>query len=295
MSSVSRFISGLSFTRIIRQTNSCSQVIDATNTKVIAHGGFPYEAYNGKACIRPWSVIRMVECSRAAAFGIPENSTESFIDAAKLYDTHLFFIVSTSTVILPELYDMSVKKSPLELNVALDFIGNTTFKLKTTISTENASVPLCVNHTQSVCVNKETRRPNPLPEWWKKKYSGIIGEPLKIPLLNSPPENGQFSDHSFQVLTSDVDPYMHMNWSNYIKHCYDAFVLSEFRKNPGSGIENLFRNVKQFSVNFIKEASFGDNIDIRFWQDADNSNLYCFRVFKKSDVICECSAEFFPL
>uniref|UniRef100_A0A0B7A8F3 Uncharacterized protein n=1 Tax=Arion vulgaris TaxID=1028688 RepID=A0A0B7A8F3_9EUPU len=292
MSSVSRVASGLTFTKITRQTNNYNKVLSAINAKVYVPGGFPYEAFNGLGYIKPWSITRLVESSRAAAFNKPDDKNTGFLDASRLHDSYLFFIASTSTKIFPELYDMSVKKAPLELDIKLDYVGNRAYKLQTTISVQGASSPLCINNTQAVSVSKDTRTPLQLPEWWKEKYSSVKGEPLKISRLNVP-ENVTFTNHRLQAQASDTDAYMHVNWTSFVKYCYDAFVISEFQKNPEIVPQNLFRNMKHFSACYIKEASLGDNISIRYWQDPVVSNLYNFQVQKESDVICECSAEFF--
>ncbi|BFZ22532.1 hypothetical protein BsWGS_25570 [Bradybaena similaris] len=288
MSLTSRIVSGHTFSKIVKQTNFCSQLLDAFNAKVTVPGGFPYEAYNSKAFIQPWSILKMVEYSRTATF-----SNINFIDCGKLYEKYFVFIASSASQILPELYDPSIKKSPLDLHIKLDYIGNTAFKTKTTISIQGSGILLCENDTQSVCVLQETRKPTPLPDWWKEKYSAANGKPMKFARLNVP-ENVAFTEQRLQVQASEVDPYMHINWSNFVKYCSDAFVLSQLQKDPDNTAGNMFRNVKNVSASYIKEANLGDFITVRFWQDAVNIDLYNFQVLKDLDLLCECCIEYFP-
>lgn len=230
----------------------------------------------------------MVEYSRSAAF-----SNTNFIDCGKLYEKYFVFIASTASRILPELYDISINKSPLELHVKLDYIGNTTFNTKTTISIQGSGILLCENDAQSVCVQKETRKSTPLPDWWKEKYSAANGKPLKLARLNVL-ENVAFTEQRLQVQASEVDAYMHINWSNFVKYCSDAFVLSQLQKDPGNTSGNMFRNVKNFSASYIKESNLGDFITVKFWQDAVNIDMYNFQVLKDLDLLCECSIEYSP-
>ncbi|CAG5122231.1 unnamed protein product [Candidula unifasciata] len=288
MSLASRFVTGQTFSKIAHQTNFSCQILDAFSCKLIAPGGFPYEAYNGQACIQPWSVLKMVEYSRAASF-----ANDSFIDCGKIYEKYFVFIASTETRMLPELFDASVKKSPLEIHVKLDYVGNTAFKIKTVISLQGTGILLSENDTQSVCVHKETRKSSPLPDWWKEKFSAANGEPLKLARLKVP-ESVVLTEQRLQVQASEVDPYMHVNWSNFVKYCHDAFIISQLQSHPGNSAGNLFRNVKNLSASYIKESNLGDFITVRFWQDTDNIDVYKFQILKDLDVLSECCFEYYP-
>lgn len=232
----------------------------------------------------------MIEGTRSAVFKESKDG-ESFVDVERLYKNYLLFIASTSTTVSPDLYRISTVKAPLEFDVKLDFVGNTSFKLRTSIYAQSISLPLYENDTQTVCVNIETRRPSSLPDWWREKYSAVKGEPLKPSRLNIP-ENVE-SRYNRQVQPSDVDTYMHLNWSNYIKFCHDAFVCSEIQKKGMDKATEAFRNMKQFSISFIKEAAVGDSINVRLWQNSTNSDAYHFQLLRSSDVIGECSIDYF--
>ncbi|KAK6970798.1 hypothetical protein BgiMline_026488 [Biomphalaria glabrata] len=281
---------GTNFSRIIQQINCKQTVLSPNKTTVFIPGGFPYEAFNPRACITPWSLIKMVECARGASF------SANFLNAQELYKNYFIFIVSTSTAVSPDLYDLSVTKGPLVQDVTLDYVGNTSFKLTTVMSIEGMKNPICENQTQSVFVNINTRKPAPPPEWWTQKYSlGLNNkEPLKL-VHPEPPSGEMIQKIHLEVPASDVDPYLHVNWSNYIKYFYESYIQYELRKKSLKDANHLFRNIKNFSVSYIHESNIGDKLSIKLWEDINSQNCYHFQMLKGQKVVNESSIEFFPV
>ena len=237
----------------------------------------------------------MVEFSRNASFNKTTPEDRCFLDVDKIYQNYLMFIASTTTKVSPKLYDYSVCKGPLEINVELVNVGKTSFGLKTTIGLEQQETPLCENFVQSVFVDLAKRTPSPPPLWWLEKYAKDLQN------LNSPrlprhmvPESGVLSTYQMKIAASDLDNYWHTNWSNYLKFSYNAFVDYETTGYSPSKIAKAFRRSKKFSLLYLKESNLNDVIDIHLWKDQQNENLFKFQFLKKEDVICESQLELYP-
>ncbi|GFS10230.1 hypothetical protein ElyMa_003056000 [Elysia marginata] len=97
-----------------------------------------------------------------------------------------------------------------------------------------------------------------------------------------------------QIAASHLDMYVHTNWSNYLKFCYDAFAEYKVKKLGQENILNSFRKVKQFSLLLLKESSLMDTLDVQLWKDQEHPSLFKFKVLKKKEDVCDCQIEFYP-
>jgi len=149
---------GLLFSRIADQLSAAKKTLSPIHCCVSVPGGFPYEAYNGSAWIKPWSILRMVETCRATVFNVDAEGN-SFLDSRKNYQDLFVFIAATKNQVSQDMYNHSIKKSPLQIEVELVQVGTSSFNLQTSISCEHISQPLCINNVQSVFVSNKTRKP----------------------------------------------------------------------------------------------------------------------------------------
>ena len=237
----------------------------------------------------------MVDFSRNIAFGHVPPDYQSFLDVMKLSEKHLLFTAATSTKISPKLYDYTITKGPVEFRLELDNVGKTSHCIKTLFFLEGLDAPAIENKTQMVIVDIDLRRPSQLPEWWREKYTpGVESDQgLRIP-RNVVPDSGILSHSQVIISASNLDMYMHTNWTNYLKFCYEAFIDYEVKKHGKANIHSAFRKVKQFSLHFMHESSLMDILDVEFWKDPENTNLYKFQIHKQAEEVCEAQIEFYP-
>ena len=237
----------------------------------------------------------MLEFSRNEAFIRNTSDGNCFLDLDKVYHDHLLFVACTTTTVSPSLYDYSVKKGPLKLQMELTNVGKTSFGLKNSIYAEGLDLPLCENFVQPVIINSETRRPSSPPQWWIEKYTQGLDNTasLKIP-RHVVPDNGILSTYQVKIGASDLDTFLHTNWANYLKFSYNALVDYEVNNDgKGSITQKAFKKSKAFSLLYLKEADFNDTLDIHLWKDSQNTNLFKFQFFKGSDVVCESQIELY--
>ncbi|RUS90056.1 hypothetical protein EGW08_002169 [Elysia chlorotica] len=286
---------GLNFARIVHQMKASRKFLSDTHVKVMSHGGFPYEAFNGKAQINPWSIMHMMEFSRNASFNKFSPTDHCFLEFDKLYQNYLVFIASATTKVYPKLYDYSVTKGPLEIHVELDNVGKTSFGLKTSIFQEATDTPLCESFVQSVFVDLAKRKPNPPPDWWLEKYKqGLEGQAtLRVP-RHVLPQDGILWNYQMKVAASEIDTYWHTNWSQYVKFMFNAYVDFSAGTHSSGNLAAAFQKSKEFSVLYMQESNLGDSLDVQLWRDKHNPNLFKFQFLKQADVICESQLELYP-
>lgn len=238
----------------------------------------------------------MVEFARNAAFNKFQPKDSCFLELDKIYQGYLIFIAFTKTKVSPAIYDQHLPKAPLEIDVELSHVGQTSFGINTSLSLEGQSnQPLCENYIGSVFVDLATRKPSKPPDWWVEQYKqGLdVNTPPKFP-RHVLPNSGFLSSYQLQIAGSNLDTYWHSNWTQYLKFSYNAFVNYATHKHGSKNVDKAFRKSKEFSLMYLQESNLKDILNVHLWKDTENTNLYKFQLIKKSDVICESQIEFYP-
>ncbi|XP_046381889.2 uncharacterized protein LOC124152876 [Haliotis rufescens] len=258
-------------------------------------GGIPYEAFDGKAHVKPWHVLNLVESGRALSFNPIPHDNRSYLDFHRLYDHYLAFIASARLEIQPEMYGYSVTKSPLRLNKELLYHGSSSTNLETRVTQSKTGLLLASCQQQTVSVSKENRRPAALPDWWKEKYSKINMTGSALRMEPSPrPSQSEISSYSLTVQPSDTDTYFHVNWTGYLKFCLEAFALFKYEKDKSANVLELYRPVKVAELSYVKECSLGDTLRVDFWSEPTSNDKLNFEITNSEDkVVLYCSVEYF--
>ncbi|GFS10246.1 hypothetical protein ElyMa_003056500 [Elysia marginata] len=235
----------------------------------------------------------MVEFSRNVTYNPTHLESQSFMDFSKSSRSVLCYTAATDTKISPVFYDYSTPKNPVEFHLELDHVGKTSYCMKTQFFFEGIEEPVVENKYTMVFIDSESMKSSQPPEWWKEKYASGLEkrQGLKIP-RNVIPETGVLFGKQVQIAASNLDQFLHTNWSNYLKFCYDALVEYEVKKLGQENILNSFRKVKQFSLLFLQESSLMDTLDVQLWKDQENPYLFKFKVLKKTEDVCDCQIEF---
>ncbi|XP_046577122.1 uncharacterized protein LOC124285023 [Haliotis rubra] len=258
-------------------------------------GGMSYEAFDGKAHVKPWHVMNLVESGRAMSFNPIPHDDRSYLDFNTLYEQYLAFIASARLEIHPEMYSYSVAKSPLQLSKELLYYGNSSTNLETKVTECKTGLLLASCQQQTVSVSKETRRPAALPDWWKEKYSKInlTGSALRVESAQRPSQS-EVSSYSLTVQTSDTDTYFHVNWTGYLKFCLEAFAGFKHETDISANVLELYRPLKVAELGYVKECSLGDLLRVDFWSEQTSNDKVNFEIRNTADeVVLYCSVEFY--
>ncbi|KAK7482488.1 hypothetical protein BaRGS_00026305 [Batillaria attramentaria] len=264
--------------------------------------GFPYDAFDGQARVKPWHIISMVESGRALSFNqLPYKQDQTFLSVDRLYVDHNLFQGSAKLDISKALYDISLTKTPLTLEKELLFVGKSSLNVKTDVILSPLGIKLASCEVQSVLVDRETRRPVPFPDWWMEMYGQFSSpekqlkvvaekEPLDVEAAiktgaqvssESEPFDCGVTSVDMVVCASDTDVYGHTNWSAYLKYCIDALAsVSHCRKSDYM----LKRAVKTAQIAYKNEGSLGQKIHVRYWRKKMTPNCVHFNVVSCADI-----------
>ena len=102
-----------------------------------------------------------------------------FLDWPQLTQEFYTFASSSEFVMSRDLYEKNIRKWPLDMKFTLGNIGTCSvastsqfFACPIEGETSSCSTPLWSNTIQFVTVDKTTRKPARLPDWYLKKYKG---------------------------------------------------------------------------------------------------------------------------
>ena len=220
-----------------------------------------------------------------------DDSGRVFRDYAQLTDDRLTFMVTARVDVTPAMYDAKIPKSPLDVVVQGGFIGNCSLNSLTTVVTSSGQ-ELMSNTNQVVSIDKTSRRPLPLPDWWKEKYaeSAKPHQPLKFSKIDKP-ENIPFYD--YKVARSDLDGNNHANWSVYVKFALDA--MYHFAK---TGFLASFSNFDKFCLTRMDLMYSGESFDddvlkVFSWEDESTPNTAVVHIYKDDSFLFQGKFTFF--
>lgn len=263
--------------------------------------GFPYEAFDGQARVKPWHIISLVESGRALSFNqLPGNADHTFLSVDRLYAHHNLFQGSAKLEISKAMYDISLPKTPVTLEKELVYVGHSSMNVKTDVIQSSVGVKLASCEVQSVLVNKETRKPVPFPEWWMEMYGSFSSPQKQLKVLvekepragtasqssspvnnrvlsgNEPITNG-VSRVDMVVCAGDTDVYGHANWSAFLKYCIEAISVVACQCKSDY---MLRRVVKSAKLSYCSEGSMGQKIQVHFWRSASTPDCVHFQVIE---------------
>ena len=247
-----------------------------------------------------WNIGKLqmtMTVARFLAYHTPIKDTgKSFLEYDVMTSDRYTFMASCRTETRPNFRSLLDKPifPELALSVELGYVGMSSFSDISKLYDTATGEVYASNINQVVSVDKTTRRPTPLPEWWKEKYANysVNNKGLVIPLLTPPEEMG----HTFEVRASwnDVDSNQHVNYVAYIRFCLDAamdaLVHGKFRKLQK---DILAYQVKCMDIAYKKECNGGDWLRVSLWQDIKNPYVLYFDVTKDGETLFQNTMEFY--
>ncbi|XP_035824836.1 uncharacterized protein LOC101852464 [Aplysia californica] len=277
-------------------TGVCKEFLSPTSYRATIPGGFAYDAFNAKAKLQPHSIMRMLEFARIVSWYDPASERpRTFMDMDKL--DSVFFMVSLKVKFSEEVYNPALEKRPAHINSEVTFLGNMSFTSKDHLYVgESGDSHLLEGDAQFVFIDLMSRKPTTPPDWFREKYAREVrsgGEPLIVPTLHVP-ESVTVLEDTYSIAPSDLDPNMHVNWTNYVRLYMDSLIKWHVRTYGFETNGDPFRRVKTLQQNFRGESRLGDTLNVSFWQNKTNQDKFHFLVRKSSRVINECTMEFYP-
>ena len=206
-------------------------------------------------------------------------------------------MASTCTEVSRELYRLpdAAKLPPLHTTVHLGYVGNSSLNSVAILTDKDTGKELARNVNQVVTVDKTTRKPSPLSDWWKEKYANSAVENERLIVAPIPIPDKSFS-YEMKVPWSEIDTYKHTNYASYVRFCFDAAMdalqagfYSKF--TPGDDI--LRYHVKKLQIAFKGETKAGDILSVRTWENTENPFVLHFDIGKDGKTINQNTMEFY--
>ncbi|RUS78434.1 hypothetical protein EGW08_013808 [Elysia chlorotica] len=315
--------------------------------------GLSHESFDHDSMPKLTSIMLTSALARAVALQHPipaktigdEDNTsdvtqadETFLNFRVLSGDHFIFMSSTEFVMSRSMYDYDVPKWPLDMTFTHGYVGNTSVanvcnfyacKEEDTANVSDSGQSLLWTNTyQIVLIDKTTRKPTQLPDWFKEKYKGK-GCMDKGFILRPFPRPAVTFSQSSKVQWSDTDQYKHTNFTTYARWAMDTLHAAlrirddprpQSQHKPGddaqSGIngkypdqtidaskalpnitkEILSCGLHKVQITYLKECLEGETVETHVWQeDGAEKELVLFSVVKNNEDVCQIKMWYFPV
>lgn len=223
---------------------------------------------------------------------VSENSGDSIVDTHLLMKDHLLFIVGIKLDVQRNLYDAEVPKYPLEVDVSVSHVGNSSSRRHYRLfqsGMRNQELLNCV--IDDVIVSKSTRKAAMFPSWWLEKYDHLRLPKERLVLPEPATRDNIFSDE-FLVDFEHTDHNKHTTTAAYIRFCFNA-AFRHIQKSDYKNVteEHFGTGTKSLTVLFFKESSLGKKLIVQSWESGPGILNFQIRN-EKYDLCCSVMVDF---
>ncbi|XP_067652192.1 uncharacterized protein [Haliotis asinina] len=237
--------------------------------------GLRYEDidYTGQPDI--WRIYDMMGRVEFAAF----FQDYSFIDFTSLYKKGIgAFAKAVSLEIKKGFYQTTTPKAPLHVHLKLDHIGETTFTVKSSLSTGGKHTPSVNIQSQYTLQHVESKLVEKIPNWWRIKFAPHISADAQKLIIYPPMDiPKQVFSHSLTVPRIDTDIHTRTRCSSYAKYFMDNASIASHRAfypNVSTSFHELL--VKKMKMVYFSASSWGDTLTAETWEDEEiPRTLHC--------------------
>ncbi len=147
--------------------------------------------------------------------------------------------------------------------------------------------PIGLASTTWLLLNKETKKPTPLPDWLldivKPGHNPDIIHPVKETEVVGQPS----ASHEFVIRASDIDWNMHVNNVCYLEWALELVPVQV----------RLTKQIIELDITFVAEGVYGSIVQSECFRPDKKSDLYLFRIIEKSSgkVLCRLRMRWQPI
>ena len=226
-----------------------------------------------------------------------DNTGEIYLEFDKLAADRYTFMGSVKSSIAHSYYSIPdlTRVPSLRASVCIGYVGTSSFATISTLNCADTGEVYVRNVDQIVSVDKSTRKPMPLPEWWRKKYAPLVvgNKPLILQPLSQPETMHLYE---CRVPWSDIDAYRHTNFAAYIRYCSDCATDGVYNGAYPSFTDTLSKYyIKDTSISFYNESNANDTLQISSWEEKDKKYILRFKGTCNEKNVFQSSIEFYPL
>lgn len=282
--------------RMFRFSNFRVALSAGGKSATVQLSGLSPEDFNRVGTIGIWRILNWFTWSRVGAYHPRDGQADSFLEYDKMTSGVLTFMASSRTSVNDAFYKLldSDVVPALSVQLHLGYVGTSSLNTVAVLSESKSGIELARNVNQVVVIDKATRRPTPIPDWWRHKYESFVveNERLIVPSLDIPTENTFRYD--LKVSWNDIDGYRHANFVSYVRYCFDAAMEAVDKKFYSCFHDDILKyRVKDIESAYKGECQAGDCLTVVTWQNAQNPFKLHFSLEKVGKVIFQSSVEFF--
>jgi acyl-CoA thioesterase FadM len=208
-------------------------------------------------------------------------------------------MASTETVAEKELYELTrrdclVAKTKFGVVIQLGYVGNSSLSSIAKLITQPEGKVLVTNTNQVVTVDKTTRKPTTLSEWWKERYHsyGTTTKPLIVAVLAVPEITHSYS---VKVPWTDIDNYKHTNYIAYIRYCIDAAMDATAAKVYTKVKHDFLQYpIQSMRISYKGESVANDNLVVKTWENQENPLILHFSIDREGVILFQSTMQVFP-
>ena len=244
---------------------------------------------------------------------VGENG-EQFFKMDDLFKDGLTFAACTEITASQQLFDRSLRNSSLDVRYSIGSIGKTSYSFLTNVYPAGTDTPIVCNRIKFIFIDRDTRRPKPLPQYFLDEYKGKGEEENKsfiIPQIDRPDKTFV---HNVQVMWLDTDINNHTNFSAYVVYAINAihyaFLLKKSENSTaakdnslwsgdlscldGFSEETVLNGLKDAKICYIKECREGDEVCVHLWKSVeDDYKIFVSLETPSSNRLCQITLEYF--
>ncbi|XP_060554438.1 uncharacterized protein LOC132715451 isoform X2 [Ruditapes philippinarum] len=271
-----------------------SMSVDEEKVEALVHtSGLHYSDFDSKNGLpKPWQLMKILESARFFSHHWPLDETgRTFRDYAEVTSDRMTFLITSRMDIDLNLYKPSVPKCPLDIKVQGGYVGSSSLNSIATVQTK-CGQQLLSNINQVVSIDRATRRPKALPDWWREKYakSGEQFSSLKFEKYAKPDSVEPFT---IQVVRSDLDGNNHTNWSCYVRYALDGAYHNAKHGKLDSLKDIDKRGLQSMELLFSGESFDDDKLQVYAWQQEGDGDQIRVHIEKDGNFIFQATLRYF--
>ena len=198
----------------------------------------------------------------------------------RLYqDGYFVFTICHSITVCPYFHDVIRRWVTLDLEYVeqVKHVGKSSYSLLRKFYERISGKLLMETYSVWSVVDQVTRRPRPLPDWYKSSFSKDLPTSPPNPRIREPEMPGHHYSCQFVVVHSESDMNGHVNQREFVRHAMDC---AQMASNEGfythvSG--DLCRyDIKSQTSLYLGEARVGDTVLVHTWEDDSDVNVLHF-------------------
>ncbi|XP_019632422.1 PREDICTED: uncharacterized protein LOC109476038 [Branchiostoma belcheri] len=208
----------------------------------------------------------------------------------------LVFIRGQSWEFLPGYYRHLAPGRGTTVTESLRHVGNTSWVSMEEIRDAPTNELMIRGILQRINVSATRRRPEPLPDWLRERYSYLTSSVPRPPTVQpfDAPTNVKCFRYSVVVAPNETDTNDHTFHASYLWYSMDCASLG-----ARSGAYSLLRgnlakyDLKMLEVLYQKESLEGDVLDVESWEDQDSPDTLRFQIKKGDENITQLTMQFY--